>query len=201
MNVYLIAGSKTKKANIKYLDKYRHFRDIMSISRSPSVPTQTREIQITGKVLEQRGDFIQSKAVGQLLTLDKLPKFLSTGGMEELEKTEPYKQYGYVCFYLYTVGTEMHGRYKFNPKAQTLQEMFKPVSEKEYDNLPLRETARFWPGDSPLVVGLSSNWRAGGRLIIQPSCYELSDVAPVVVIGLSEKPKMEITSIMREDAK
>lgn len=105
----------------------------------------------TVRVLEHKADLARSKAKGTLLTLDELPEFLSAH-MKELEETEHYKKHGTVWFYLDTVGTEMKGRYRFNQEAKSMEEMFKPVTNEEYENLPFNEKARFWSGDKPLSV-------------------------------------------------
>jgi hypothetical protein len=176
----------------------------MSISRSTSASTQTRAVQITGKVFEQRVqvNFTQSKAMGQLLTLEELPKFLSTGGIKDLENTTLYKQIGYTSFFLDTIGTMMDGTYKFNATAQTVQEMFKEVSKYDWEDLPFSERAQFGAGNKPLRVYLSTvGTGCGIRERLSVHADGSPDIpAPVVVIKCAEQ-KPEITGVLREDAK
>ena len=203
--------TKRNKANIKYLDRCKYHCDRTSTSRTVNVPMRSRELQRTAGVVEQKGDFTQSKTLGSLLTLTELPKFLSTGGIKDLENTAFYKQNGYVLFYLDTLGIEIHdscyGSCKFNPKGQTLQEIFKHVSESECRDLPFNERAHFWAIDhkKPLLAVLQAD---DGRtppgtvkvFLTFNAYFGPSFVAPVVVVKQTE-PKPEIANFIRQDGR
>ena len=139
---------------------------------------------VTANVLEHWADFAQSKAKGALLTLEELPKFLSSS-LKELENTASYKQSGLVWFYLKTTGSQrtdgILSTYKFNREKRTLKEMFTEVSEIEYINLPLSERARFWSGSQHLQVALGRLDVSDVRLDIYGNGW-LGNVAPVVVV-------------------
>jgi hypothetical protein len=158
------------------------------------------------KVLEWSADYVQSKTRGTQLTLEELPNFLSTR-LEDLENTKSYRRDGHVWFYLGTVGTDMDGPYRFDQEARTLQEMFKPVTETEYDLLPFSERARFWAGDKPLSVHLWLNPLVDGKRLGIDGVDSPLHLAPVVVVKQQVRadPAVEIqdklTRIVRDGNK
>ncbi len=123
---------------------------------------------------------MQSKEAGMLLSLEELPKFLN-GMLKDLENTEHYMKNGYVFFYLATVGTSMNGPYRFDPLAKTLEGMFRPVSEREYRNLPFEERARFWPGKHRLSVGIGRSPYVRWHIYVG-GCEEPLEMSSVAVV-------------------
>ena len=159
---------------------------------------RAREAQsnVTTKVLEQKANHDQSKALGTLLTLEELPKVLKIR-IEDLENTKFYKIFGFVVFHLDTVGTKMNGYYGFDLEGRTLVEMFIPIVDNKgltseqggnesqiketWLSLPFNERARFFGGNKPLLVnlgrGIFGDWRLGVSGV-DSQC----GVAPVVVV-------------------
>ena len=170
--------------------------------------TRTREVQThaTATVLQERGNYDQSMQKGTLLTLEELPKFLKTG-IQDLENTEHYKENGYVWFYLSTKGTDKRGFHKFNPDAETVDEMFKKVSEKQYYKLPFTERAYFYGGNQPFSVGLVREPDFGVGRVYVGGYGSPRDVAPVVVVkqqaqagseAAAQKPSAELVANARD---
>jgi hypothetical protein len=143
---------------------------------------------VKARVLERDSNYVQSRANGTLFTLEELARLISTI-LKDLENTRRYKLTGYVGFYLDTVGMDFGwNTFKFNPKAKTLQTMFKPVTEADYDALPFNERARFWSGEQPLYVGLRRD-PCGyyGRLDVNGNDSPLA-TASVVVVNQAGNP-------------
>ena len=133
------------------------------------------------KIIEEEADYAKVKAKYMLPTLEMLPKLINSGLLKDLENTASYLQKGCTGFYLDTIGTKLNGRFRFNPKGQTVQDMFKKVTENQYLNLPFTERATFFAGDQPLFVGLRYDpFVYGGRLFVL-STDSLPRAAPVVV--------------------
>jgi len=150
--------------------------------------TKARETHAHAMPMILKGwvNYEQSRQKGMLLTLEELPKFLSKGGMGRLESTEEYYRGGLVWFYLATKGTDMRGAYRFNPDAETLEDMFRKVSRRELGTLLFSEIALFYPGDHQLSVSLHSSPGSNfARLIINGNSY---DTAPVAVVKQQAQP-------------
>jgi len=174
--------------------------DIMS----PRTRTRETQTHATATVLQEGGNYDQSSRKGTLLTLEELPKFLKTG-IKDLENTEHYKENGYVWFYLSTKGTDKRGFHKFNPNAETVDEMFKPVSEKQYYDLPFAERAYFYGGNQPLSVYLDRGPDFDDRRVGVVGFNSPQVVAPVVVVkqqagseAAAHKPSAELVANARD---
>jgi len=139
------------------------------------------ETEMTINILQQKGNRAVAKEMGRLLTLEELPKFLSSR-MRELEDTKYYNKHGHTWFYLGTKGMRTNGHHRFNREAETLQEMFKPVTEGEYSALPFGEKAGLWAGKGPLIVSISRDVLAGAWHVGISGDFNSKGVAPVMVV-------------------
>jgi hypothetical protein len=155
-----------------------------------AVRTRAREVEIAlPKVVEQIADYHQSGDVasqhnGTRIKLERLPALLNDPEfVKTIEDTGSYKRNGYTWFWTDTVGTNLSGYYKINPKGKTLDEMFTFISkdfDRKVEAVPFNERAYFYKGSKPLsvVVGRSDVLR---RLDVDG--YDGLDlVAPVVVV-------------------
>ena len=133
------------------------------------------------KIFETEADFQKSTELGRLLTLEELPEFLSSGGLQAIENIAHYKQNGSVKFWLNTKDTDMGGFYRFDQEGHTLQEMFTKVDGKEFGALPFEERAYFWKGNQPLFVTIWGQ-SSGAYLYVDGNC-RLDYGAPVVVVA------------------
>ena len=151
------------------------------------------EVEMTINILQQRGNRAESKAKGKLLTIDELPKFLSSR-MKDLEETKHYKKRGRIWFYLGTKGMRMKGHHRFNQDAETLQEMFKPVSENEYVDLPFNEKAGLWAGKGPLILGINRDTLVAPWHVDISGDFNSKGVAPVIVVKQTKVQERTRTS-------
>ena len=157
-----------------------------------AVRTRAREVETTlPKVVEQKADYhhksgdVASEHNGTRVKLERLPQLLNDPDfVKTIEGTESYKRNGYTWFWTDTVGTNLSGYYKINPKGKTLDEMFEFIS-KEFDSkvraVPFNERAYFWKGSQPLSVDVRRSDVDNGRLGVDGD-GRLDDVAPVVVV-------------------
>jgi hypothetical protein len=91
----------------------------------------------------------------------------------------------------------MHGTYWFNPEAKTRQEMFKPVIESEYHDLPCNERVRFWAGEHPLQVYLGRDPNSYDWCVDVYGSYNPQIPAPVVVAKQSSGLATDLKRVVR----
>ncbi len=169
-----------------------------------SLRTQTREVERTlPKVVEQSADYHQSGDVasqhnGTRIKLERLPALLNDPEfVKTIESTESYKRSGYTWFWTDTVGTNLSGYYKINPKGKTLDEMFTFISkewDRDVEKVPFNERACFWKGSQPLSVRVRRSGILDRRLVVC-GFDRLDDVAPVVVVEQAQAASSQAGSV------
>ncbi len=125
---------------------------MQSSAQAKSQDATAKRVQTSYQIVElDQADLRLSREAAdtrgkRLITFKEVPRFLRLH-MKDIENTNYYKANGVAWFYLDTVGMEMKGYYRFNSEGKRQDEMFKPVSKEEFDNLLAEEKAHFGSDD------------------------------------------------------